>query len=214
MRYGRWTVLERVSSGSNIWVACDCGSPPREVNKYVVMNGRSKSCGCLRREMGAARGLASKKHGHAGSGSSSPEYQAWAQMKHRCLNPSNPQYANYGARGIRVCVRWLNSFENFFKDVGSRPEGGILRSRYSLGRIDNDGDYEPTNVRWETTVEQNNNTRSNHRVVFRGEEMSVSEACERFRIPRRTYYGRLKSGMSQEDALLTPLAPVGRNVRR
>lgn len=75
-------------------------------------------------------------------------------MKMRCYNPENPKYPNYGGRGINVCDRWLNSFENFLEDMGEKPS-----EEYSIDRINNDGNYEPGNFRWATPVEQANNQR-------------------------------------------------------
>ncbi len=80
------------------------------------------------------------------------EYRAWQAMKNRCYNPNCEKYARWGGRGITVCERWLHSFANFYADMGQRPS-----AKHSLDRIDNDGNYEPGNCRWATSVEQNNN---------------------------------------------------------
>lgn len=84
----------------------------------------------------------------------SAEYNAWTNMKQRCYNVNHHHYKYYGERGIKVCERWRNSFTEFILDLGMKPG-----PEYSLGRIDNDGDYEPTNCRWETPEEQANNQR-------------------------------------------------------
>ena len=93
------------------------------------------------------------KHGHTKNGKRSSEYRAWEQLKQRCQNFKNPGYYNYGGRGIKVCKRW-QSFENFFADMGARPEG------LTLDRTNNDGNYKPENCRWVTRSEQNNNRRT------------------------------------------------------
>jgi hypothetical protein len=91
-----------------------------------------------------------KQHGM----SKTPEYKAWSFMKYRCLCTSFPQYKDYGGRGITVCKRWNNSFMEFYNDVGPRPS-----NKHSIDRINNDGNYEPSNVKWSTKLEQNRNKR-------------------------------------------------------
>ena len=80
------------------------------------------------------------------------EYTAWVSMKQRCYNPNNIIYHRYGGRGIKICERWLNSFEAFYEDVGPAPS-----SEHSIDRIDNNGNYEPSNVKWSTQFEQAHN---------------------------------------------------------
>ena len=87
-----------------------------------------------------------------------PEYQVWSQKKGRCSNKNNKKYPDYGGRGINVCERWTEKgtgYMNFIEDLGPRPS-----DKHSIGRINNDGNYEPSNCRWETREEQDYNKRT------------------------------------------------------
>lgn len=125
--------------------SCTCGNL-KIVRGQSLRNGHTKSCGCFR-----------TKHGNCHS----PEYKIWDTMIQRCTNPKNGSYKNYGKRGIKVCVRWKKSFSNFLADMGRRPSGRFLngRSRYSIDRRNNDGNYTPKNCRWTTAMEQARNSR-------------------------------------------------------
>jgi hypothetical protein len=104
-----------------------------------------------------------------------PEYAIWKTMKQRCVNKNNQDYYLYGARGISVCDEWMKSFELFLKDVGRRPS-----SRHSLDRRENDGDYEPGNVRWATPIEQVRNSRRKIcYFTFNGLTLTIKEWSER-----------------------------------
>lgn len=113
-------------------------------------------------------GAGSFKHGHAVNGRLTHEYNCWAMMKQRCLNPKATAYRHYGARGIGVCDRW-RAFAAFIADVGSAPS-----PRHSLDRINNDGDYEPGNVRWATKSEQ----AKNQRPGLRPNKLTATAAAE------------------------------------
>lgn len=154
-QFGRLTVLGMAprTHGRARWdCICECGTRT-VVTGDVLQQGRSMSCGCLRREMNCAK---FRVHGAAGT----PEYRAWSGMKARCHNPNNPDYHRYGDRGIRVCDRWIESFERFLADMGPRPS-----SEHSLDRFpNNDGNYEPDNCRWATAQEQAFNRRPRRKV--------------------------------------------------
>jgi hypothetical protein len=146
-RFGRLTVLHeegRDRRGNVLWLcSCDCGSLNRVISTELC-SGHTRSCGCLQRDR-LLQVRPSVTHGM----SSSHTWRSWRSMRMRCADPNNKYY---GGRGIRVCQRWLHSFENFLADMGERPPGTSL-DRYP----DNAGDYEPGNCRWATTIEQRGN---------------------------------------------------------
>jgi len=147
--FGRWCVLrEAPRRGEKRYLVCVCRCGAiRSVQLGCLKNGSSKSCGCLSRELSAKREL---KHGAFGLA----EFNSWAGMISRCTNKDSPSYSDYGGRGITVSSRWAESFWAFLEDVGRRPS-----MQHTLGRIDNDGGYEPGNVRWETSYQQARNKR-------------------------------------------------------
>jgi hypothetical protein len=131
-----------------------------------------------------------------------PEFRAWTNMLARCTNKTYKPYPRYGGRGIKVCDRWLNSFEDFFADMGERPS-----PQHSLDRWpDNNGNYEPENCRWATRSEQNSNRRNNRIVKYRGKEMSLPDAIRASGNPisiELAHY-RVNAGWTIARALDTP----------
>lgn len=130
-------------------------------------------------------------------GSRSQIYQTWLDMKHRCGNPKCKAFRNYGGRGIRVCLDWLD-FNNFARDMASTWWPGA-----TIERIDNDGPYCFTNCRWATMAEQLNNTRRNHRVEFNGKVLNVAQWAKILGIGRTTLYSRLNRSMRSPEAAFT-----------
>ena len=113
-------------------------------------------------------------------------YRCWQSMKQRCLNKNDIGYKNYGGRGITVCPEWLNSFKNFYADMGKKPEG------LSLDRIDNDGNYCKENCRWATLEEQHNNTRANRFLTYNNKTQTMAQWAREFNISSSTLFGRIK----------------------
>jgi hypothetical protein len=132
---------------------CECGNIII-VHLSSLNRGNTKSCGCYMKERVS---ITNKKHGHS-VGKVSRTYVSWLALKDRCTNPNNNRYDIYGGRGIKFCERWLK-FENFLEDMGERP------IKTSIDRINSNGNYEPTNCKWSSSVEQNKNRRKFKRNV-------------------------------------------------
>lgn len=196
-RFHSLVVVDRCNikspSGKVQWVCeCDCGACLNVVTQNLI-NGNTKTCGCGKVERARQQGLKNRKHGLT----KTIEYKTWVNMKGRCLNPKYENYPNYGGRGIRVCNRWLNSFELFLKDMGPRPSPA-----HSIDRKDPDGDYEPDNCRWATIEEQCNNKRASKKYLLDGESFSVAQLSRKFNIPYSTLECRLiRDALPLEKAL-------------
>ena len=174
-----------------LWLCkCNCGN-----NTIIPTNkltsGKTKSCGCLRKE--TAKPPIIVKHGM----SYSRLYKVWKDMKGRCYKPTSKRFSAYGARGIKVCDEWL-SFENFYKWSLSNGYSDDL----TIDRINNDGNYEPSNCRWVTMKTQANNRRTNHLLTYKGETHTLKEWAEITGINYNTLVGRInRLGWSIEKTL-------------
>jgi len=174
---------------------CECGNI-KNIAFADVRSGHTQSCGCFHTE----RIRSARSHGGT-VGGEAPEYLAWKAMKQRCTQKSAAGWMNYGGRGIVVCERWVNSFPNFLEDVGLRPD-----KRYSLDRINNDGNYEPGNVRWATRSQQRRNSRGlHHPVTFDGKTRLIADWSKVTGVPAESIGSRLRHGWSVERALFTPI---------
>ena len=180
-KFGKLTIIceapKRVGNANRrVSALCECGNAGTFVMSEVL-NGVTKSCGCL-------IGRNSFVHGHTIRKKMSPEYYSWASMRTRCQNKNCEAYPSYGGRGISVHATW-NDFPTFLRDMGSRPNGA------SLERIDNDGNYEPGNCRWASRADQSNNRRSNSFYEHDGKRMTLSQWAAFSNIAYNTLHARV-----------------------
>lgn len=187
-KFGRLTAIEVRSQdkqGRLRWsCVCDCGNVAIVASWNLVCGG-TKSCGCLLKEI---RGKQSVTHRHTLKGEASAEYRAWKSMKERCYNKNSNSYPGWGGRGIIICERWLNSFENFFADMGRKPT-----PKHTLDRFpDNNGNYEPSNCRWATEQQQQSNKRNNKWMECNGKKMTQAEWARFFSIKPNNLHSFLK----------------------
>lgn len=192
VRKGRYTALSVWGYNGRdkyfLKCICDCG----EIRKVYGPNffaRDAQSCGCMKLEMLIERSSTHKQ-------TKSRAYISWLHMRKRCYDASIKEYSRYGARGITVCDRWNNSFENFFKDMGERPKG------YTIERIDNDGNYEPGNCRWANRKEQARNTSRNIFVSFNEKRMVLIDCCKELGIPMNVITNKKKTeGISYQETV-------------
>jgi hypothetical protein len=195
--FGRLTVIRRVPEepkhhGKTAWECrCACGGTTIVVAPSLL-NGLTKSCGCLKKEVTGDRW---RTHGRT----KTREYKSWSGAKTRCFNPKNPAWNHYGGRGITMCGEWRESFEAFLRDMGPCPPG------YSIDRVNNDGDYESGNCRWAPDSQQANNKRANHFIEHAGRRMTISEWDRELGFPKGTLKQRLSRGWPIDRALTEPL---------
>ena len=174
--YGNLTVIkfEYLRNNYSYWLCqCDCGKT-RIIRKDGII-GRKQipdQCRC-----------------NPTMGYGTKEYTAWVHLRQRCYNPRDKRYHSHGARGIKVCERWLNSFENFLSDVGYAPT-----KKHTIERNDNDGNYEPSNCRWATYTEQARNKRLTRWIEYNGQKKSLAQWCEELDLPYSTISYRILHG--------------------
>jgi hypothetical protein len=186
--FNYWTLIA-YDKQSGKWMAkCVCGKE-KLVYSCHLASGKSISCSCI------------GKSTH--NMTKTPEYRSWSGAKMRCICPSNDRYDSYGGRGIIMCDTWLNSFEQFYLDMGSRPTGT------SLDRIDNNGNYSRENCRWATAKEQMRNRRMHEKYGI-----SVTELAEKLNVPYARIQARLKRGWSLEDATTIGLVQGKKGYRK
>lgn len=174
------------------WICrCDCGNTVTVRNDHLRF-GSTFSCGCYRIK---ACGDRMRRHGM----SFTPTHVTWASMWNRCTNPNADSYDRYGGAGITICDRW-KVFKNFLEDMGARPKGKTI-DRYP----DPAGNYEPTNCRWATHLEQSRNRKNTIWLTVGGINKRLVEHAEDRGMSAFTIYERLAAGMSPEEALTKPV---------
>lgn len=167
---------------------CECGSAPKKVRLDGLTRGAVVSCGCFHAEVSTTHGL-----------TGDPVYGRWSKMIRRCTDPTNAAYPDYGGRGITVCDRWRDPAK-FHADMSPTYEDGL-----ELDRIDNDGHYEPGNVRWATRSQNADNRRTRHDLEYQGRTQSIERWAEEMGISRGTLWERIAVWQwDTERALTTP----------
>lgn len=192
-KFGRLTVTKKTFSvsGKTHWEClCDCGSQVTVVGSDLK-NGNTRSCGCLKIDLRKQR----VTHGFTGT----KIYHVWFKMNQRCDRMSDPAYKNYGGRGILVCDRWNRSnpegFQNFLDDMGLPAQG------MTIERIDNNSNYDPSNCKWATRLEQNRNVRSNVYLTFEGETHILEDWAKILGVSKSTLHSRIKAKWNIERIL-------------
>lgn len=202
-QFGRLTVIERapdhITPSGRRYVKwrclCDCGNAS-DVMADNLLQGRTVSCGCHNKQQA--------KDNHLSHGESKTHlYGVWQAIKRRCYNPSDSHYEDYGGRGIRMCDEWKNSYNNFREWALISGYCELPHHRCTIDRMNNNGNYEPSNCRWVDGVAQANNRRSNRRFTYNGETHNIKEWSELYGIPYKTLHNRLYVGWSIERALTT-----------
>lgn len=202
MQFGELVALEFVERRGKChdywnW-KCSCGAE-KVIRKTSVTSGNTESCGCKNRKR-ASKQLT--KHGWYGTRT----YKTWVSMIQRCENPNKDNYDLYGGRGISVCKRWRESFDNFLADMGERPKGT------TIDRIDHNGNYEIANCRWASSKAQCRNRRSNRHLTHNGKTRCLAEWVEITGIDGATIDSRLKRGWSIKQALETKPIKAGKTL--
>ena len=193
-RFGRLKILSFAGYQKNkaTWLCeCDCGNKKVIIGKNIT-NGKSLSCGCIQREL-----LIKNFTKHGASSKKERLYVIWKNMKSRCFNSSNPSYDRYGGRGITVCEDWKNNYISF-RDWAINNG---YKDDLTIDRIDNNGNYEPTNCRWATIKEQSRNRNTNVFVEYNGKIFVVKDFAKIIGIDRHTLSKKINEGVSVEEII-------------
>lgn len=203
--FGRLTVIsvvpkEERKDKKRMYYVCECSCGMQKiVRRDALTSNAILSCGCLQKEKALK---ANTKHGFY----KERLYKVWDSMKQRCNNPNNKKYSKYGGRGISVCPEWENdylAFREFMLSQGYDPKAPF--GECTIDRIDNDGNYCPENCRVITIQEQQHNRETSAFYYLDGKRYTLTQIANKLGIPRPTLQGRLKRGLSIEEAISIPL---------
>lgn len=191
-KIGKWEILNIDTDVNNRDLSylckCICGTV-KKVKQYHLKAGKSQSCGCYKSEW-----VINNKTTHGGS--HTKLYKTWCNIKERCYNINAKDYKNYGGRGIKMCDRWLESFENFYADMGNKPT-----PNHSIDRDDVNGDYCKENCKWATNDEQRRNKRSTVYIYYNNEKIVQADFVKRFNIVLSTFIRKYKNGMDLDTII-------------
>ena len=193
--FHQWLVVRNCGENTRkqllYYCRCVCGKTS-SVRGYDLVAGKSRSCGCVeRRRRARSANFFHVRH--------KTLYQVWAGMKSRCTNNKHLAYKNYGGRGITVCLKWKDSFEDFYNDMKAGYKKGL-----TIDRIDNDGNYCHENCRWTTREINSHNTRNIKHITINGKTKPLYEWLSVYNRPRAVYGNRVyRYGWSPSDAITT-----------
>lgn len=188
LRFGQITIIDVVEPEKRpLKCLCKCGCGNEFTTRYdSLQSANTKSCGCL-----VSKG--NFKHGKTNT----KTHRIWKHMKNRCYNTRSPDYPEWGGRGIVICERWKNSFEEFLGDLGECPPD------HSIERIDVNGNYEPSNCKWLPMRLQSYNRRVSRRFTFDGVTKTLSEWADEYQICKQVVWARIRYGWPDEKLFTT-----------
>jgi len=201
-KFGLWTIVDspmliNYLKRTSFLCECSCSDKTRRyVSSNSLVRGISTNCGCVRK---VSILKSNTKHGF----SYNRLYGILYGMKSRCLKTSTISYKNYGGRGIKICDEWLDEKTGLKTFIEWAMRSGY-QSNLSIDRINNDGNYEPSNCRWSTSSEQNNNTRSNVHITINGVTKTMGMWAKQYGINKGTFSGRLRKGFPSTMLLKPP----------
>ena len=194
--FGKLTVVSRASNdkqGRVMWnCVCDCGNEKtKTVRSYDLISGRVSSCGCLR---------IGKKNAEVHGKRATRLYRIWTGMKQRCNNAKSPSYNLYGGENKIICHEWVNDFTVFYDWAMANGYADNL----TIERIDNTKGYTPSNCKWATYKEQENNRRNNRYIEYHEKKYTISQLAEKLNMNPATLNWRLKNGWDESELCMTP----------